>query len=296
MPLSTIIIQHQGIGWALCWHNLQIAWDQPKKTNNKQNNKQPTLRVFYFSLCISIKYSMQRIWHHDRTMNEGSNCEISYVWYDGTNFNYEYCYYEHSPSICVLPTFTINTVILCLQQCHHIRTHEWCMYSNRWMILLFHCYSSCYLLLFHCCTGFNCQGSGRRVNMIFTPHIVHPSPFNKYTIDHPKLHSKLCFGSNNLRWLIHLFISKKRKFGPGLGLSIKVPDCAHIRRCVSGGEHDQCLHMKYHHSRSDEGAESGNSANENVSAPLWYHHHRHRWHFHNIHKRNSNHHNKDHWQ
>ncbi len=58
----------------------------------------------------------------------------------------------------------------------------------------------------------------------------------------------------------------KRKFGPGL--SIKVPDGAHIpMRCVSGGEHDHYLHVKYHRSCSDEGAESGNSANENVSAP-----------------------------
>ncbi len=38
-----------------------------------------------------------------------------------------------------------------------------------------------------------------RENMIFTPHIAcSSSPFNKYPIDHPKLHSKLCFGSNIL--------------------------------------------------------------------------------------------------
>ncbi len=72
-------------------------------------------------------------------------------------------------------------------------------------------------------------------------------------------------------------LSKKRKFGSGL--SIKIPDGAHIpMRCVSGGEHDHNQHMKYHHSWSDEGAESGDSTNENVSAPLWNHRHRHRWH------------------
>ncbi len=206
---------------------------------------------------------MQRIWHHDRTINDGGNCEISYVWYDGTNFNYEYSYYEHSPSICVLPTFTMNTVFLCLQQCHHIRTHEWCMYRYGWVILLFR-YSSC---TFPCSTV--AQDSIVRDlagEWTWSSHLILFIPLH-LTSTLLKLHSKLCFGSKILRWLIYLFMSKKRKFDPGLGLLIKVPDGVHITmRCVSGGEHDHCLHMKYHHAWSDEGAESGNSANENASA------------------------------
>ncbi len=47
---------NHGIGWALCWHNLQIAWDQPKKQNNKQNNKQLT-QIFHFVFLSNIQCS-----------------------------------------------------------------------------------------------------------------------------------------------------------------------------------------------------------------------------------------------
>ncbi len=87
-------------------HNLQIAWDQPKKQNNKQNNKQLTLRFFtlyFYQIFNAATGTMTERW------TKGGHFEISYVWYDETNFNDEYSYYEHSPSVCILPTFTMNT-------------------------------------------------------------------------------------------------------------------------------------------------------------------------------------------
>ncbi len=199
MPLSTIIIQHHGIGWALCWHTTsKLLENQPKKQNNKQNNKQLTLRFFtlyFYQTFNAATGTMTERWTKGALLRSRMYDMMKQTSMTNTgimNTHRPFVYYPHSR--WTQPFSVCNNVITLGH------TNDVCTAIGE----LFYYFIVIQVVpslvpLFQDSIVRDLAGEWTWSSHLIL--LVHPSPSNEHPIDH----SKLCFGSSILRRLIHLF-------------------------------------------------------------------------------------------